>query len=109
MSRASTADQTERINMAIELLKKNASLAEAVSSLASRCGLSRRQAYRYLQQAQAAEKPLPIPESKSVFTVKLPIGLIHAVRTRARRRGQPIGDLVAHALEDFLGKEGSHG
>lgn len=95
--------------MAIELLKKKASLADAVSSLADRCGLSRRQAYRYLQRAQSAEKALPIPESKSVFTVKLPIALIQAVRTTARRRGRPISDLVAHALEDFLGKEGSHG
>jgi transposase-like protein len=110
VSRASAADQTERINMAIELLKKKASPGEAVSSLARRYGLSHRQAYRYLQQAHAADMPLPIPESKAVFTVKLPPSLIKAVRREARRQRQQISDLVAHALEDFLKqKPGSHG
>jgi hypothetical protein len=111
VSRASAANQTERINMAIELLKKKASLGEAVSSLARRCHLSPRQAYRYLQQAHALDKPLPIPESKAVFTVKLPPSLIKAVRRKARRQGQHISDLVARALEDFLQKKnpGSHG
>jgi hypothetical protein len=106
VSRASAADQTERINMAIELLKKNASLGEAVSSLACRCRLSQRQAYRYLRQAQAVDRPLPIPESKAVFTVKLPPSLIQAVRRRARHQGRPISELVARALEDFLQKHG---
>jgi hypothetical protein len=111
VSRASTADQTERINMAIELRKKKASLGEAVSSLATRCRLSHRQAYRYLQQAHAVDKPLPIPESKAVFTVKLPPSLIKAVRSQARRQRQQISDLVARALEDFLQKKKprSHG
>lgn len=111
MSRASAADQTERINMAIELLKKEVSLGEAVASLVSRCRLSKRQAYRYVRQAQAVNKPLPIPESKAVFTVKLPPSLIKAVRRKARDHGQPISELVARALEDFLQKQntGSHG
>ena len=97
--------------MAIELLKKKASPGEAVSSLAKRYGLSHRQAYRYLQQAHAADMPLPIPESKAVFTVKLPPSLIKAVRREARRcQRQQISDLVARALEDFLKqKPGSHG
>jgi hypothetical protein len=84
------------------LLKKTASLAEAVSALTKRCGLSSRQAYRYLRQAQAVDKPLPIPESKAVFTVKLAPSLIKAVRRQARRHGQQISELVARALEDFL-------
>ena len=111
MSRASAANQTERINMAIELLKKKVSAGEAVSSLASRYRLSQRQAYRYLQRARAVDKPLQIPESKAVFTVKLPPSLIKAVRRKARQQGQPISDLVARALEDFLRKQnsGSHG
>jgi hypothetical protein len=102
VSRASAAEQTKRINMAIELLKKKASLAEAVSALAEHCRLSRRQAYRYLRQAQGVDKSLPIPESKAVFTVKLAPRLIKAVRRQARRHGQQISELVARALEDFL-------
>lgn len=97
--------------MAIELLKKKASFAEAVSSLAGQLRLSKRQAYRYLQQAEAASKPLPIPEAKAVFTVKLPPSLIEEVRRRAHDQKQPISDLVAAALRESLRrpKPGSHG
>ena len=111
MSRASAANQTERINMAIELLKTEASVGEAVSSLARRCRLSPRQAYRYLRQAQSVDRPLPIPEAKAVFTVRLAPSLIKSVRRQARRRGEQISELVAQALEDFLQRKnpGSHG
>jgi len=95
--------------MAVDLLKKKASSQGAVSSLVAHCGVSARQAYRYVQRAQESSKPLPLPEAKDVFTVKLPVGLIDRVRQRAHREEQAISDLVAEALEDFLKKRRSHG
>ena len=80
--------------MALELLKKETSPKEVVSSLEAEFKLSARQAYRYLQQAQRTTKPLAVPEPKAVFTVKLPTTLIQRVRQIARRRRQPISDLV---------------
>ena len=95
--------------MALDLLKKKISPQEVVSSLEVKFGLSARQAYRYLQQAQRTTTPLALPEPKAVFTVKLPTSLIQRVRQIARRRRQPISDLVAQALEDWLTKSKAHG
>jgi predicted DNA-binding transcriptional regulator YafY len=97
--------------MALALLKKNVPLGEAVSSLAKRCQLSNRQAYRYLRHAQAVGSPLPIPETKSAFTVKLPPRLIEAVRGEAHQIDMPISDLVARALGEYLQRRepGRHG
>ena len=109
VGRASGVEQTKRLNMAVDLLEKNATPQEVVSSLVLHCGLSPRQAYRYVQQAQQACRPAPLPEKKSIFTVRLPIGLIQQVRRQARDRGEPISDLVKKALRDYLEKSESHG
>lgn len=95
--------------MALDLLKKKISPREVVSSLEAEFELSGRQAYRYLQQAQKTTNPLALPEPKAVFTVKLPTSLIQRVRQIARRRRQPISDLVNQALEDWLTKSKAHG
>jgi hypothetical protein len=95
--------------MALDLLKKNNSPKEVVSSLVAEFDLSARQAYRYLQQAHRTRKPLALPELKTVFTVKLPLNVVQRVRQIARGRRQPISDLVTEALEDFLTKRRTHG
>jgi hypothetical protein len=95
--------------MALDLLKKKISSKEVVSSLEVEFDLSARQAYRYLQQAQKTPRPLALPEPKAVFTVKVPKSLIQRVRQIARRRRQPISDLVTQALEDWLTKSKAHG
>jgi hypothetical protein len=95
--------------MALELLEKKISPREVVSSLGAKFELSARQAYRYLQQAQSTTKPLALPQPKAVFTVKVSTNLIRRVRQAARRRRQPISDLVSEALEDWLTKSKAHG
>jgi hypothetical protein len=95
--------------MALDLLKKNNSPKEVVSSLVAEFDLSTRQAYRYLQQAHKTRKPLALPEPKMVFTVKLPLDVVQRVRQIARGRRQSISDLVTEALEDFLTKRRPHG
>ena len=71
MSRASDAQKAERLNRARDLLRAFDQLPEAVSRLAQGCGISPRQAYRYLQQAQRLKGPVPVSEAKTAFTVKL--------------------------------------
>ena len=46
----------------LDLLMKEISPKEVVSSLEVKFALSARQAYRYLQQAQRTTKPLAVPE-----------------------------------------------
>jgi Ribbon-helix-helix protein, copG family len=107
--RASALERSQRINMALDLLKKDNSPKEVVSSLVAEFDLSTRQAYRYLQQAHKTRKPLALPEPKTVFTVKLPLDVVQRVRQIARGRRQSISDLVTEALEDFLTKRRPHG
>ena len=95
-------EQTQRVNAAIELLRKKATPGEVVSALSARFDLSSRQAHRYLQRAQEASRPLSPPEAKEAFTVKLPKGLIQEVRLAARQRKLRISDLTAKALRGFL-------
>ncbi len=109
MSRASARERTQRVNMALDLLEKKISPSEVVSSLGAKFDLSARQAYRYLREAQNTTKPLAVPQPKAVFTVKLPTNLIRRVRQLARRRRQPISDLVTEAVEDWLTKSKAHG
>jgi hypothetical protein len=62
-----------------------------------------------VQLAQETPAPVPIPESKAVFTVKLSRRLIGQVRRRARKKGESISDWVAAALLQALEADSPHG
>lgn len=95
--------------MAIRLLAGQPAAGHAAVELANRWRLSLRQAYRYVQQAEHCPQLLPVPDTKVVFTVKLPQRLVRKVRQRARRTEQPISEWVARALGTFLEVEQGHG
>jgi len=57
MTRSSNTDKTHRLNAAFNLLAQGYPLAEAAEALTQQFGLSRRQAYRYLQEAQEIDAP----------------------------------------------------
>jgi hypothetical protein len=109
MTRSTEPVRTERINMARMLLNQYSSSVQVISVLMTQYGVSRRQAYRYVQEAQKTEQELPLPEQKIVFTVKLPKGLIQRVRERAQSTGQSISNLTTLALERFLSSGEDHG
>jgi hypothetical protein len=109
VSKSSEAEQAQRVNATLSLLRQKTSPGEVVSWLVTHYGLSQRQAYRYLQHAQQISGPLPVPESKAVFTVKLPRSLIAHVRKQAWRQGEPISQWVAQALRQALQSGQGHG
>lgn len=109
MKRATQAQHTRRLNTAIQLLADRAAAGRVAVKLAGRCRLSLRQAYRYVRCAQRCPQPLPVPEPKRVFTVKLSPKLIRQVRQQARRGKQPISQWVSRALGSFLEAEQTHG
>ncbi len=49
---------------------------------------------------------MEVPDSKVVFTVKIPAGLARRVRRAARATGQSISALVTQALHKFLDDHG---
>ncbi|MDD5269513.1 MAG: hypothetical protein PHO08_20805 [Methylococcales bacterium] len=67
MTRSSNTDKTHRLNASFHLLAQGYTLAEATEALTQQFGLSRRQAYRYLQEAQQIDAPVLV-SSPSVPT-----------------------------------------
>ena len=103
MSRATKADKSRLVNAAYRLLARQPELAEAAQELAREFALSRRQAYRYLDQAGALSAPVPAVEPMVAVTFKLPVGTVRALRGYARRSGLTLGQIVTQALVTFLG------
>jgi predicted HicB family RNase H-like nuclease len=98
VAKSSEAEQARRVNATIQLLERRTSTSQVLAEVVTRYRLSRRQAYRYLQQAQQANCPVAVPQEKSVFTVKLPRPLIAQVRRRARQEQASISAWVEQAL-----------
>lgn len=107
--RSSSTQLAQRINGALLLLRRLRSSTKAVAALVRRYGVSRRQSLRYVRQAKRVGRVQPIPEPKVVFTVKIPLRLVRALRQMARSTGESLSALVTRALEAFLQKRGGHG
>jgi len=109
VTKSSAAEQARRVNLTLSLIRQPTSTPEVLKELITRYGLSRRQAYRYLQQAQQADLPVAVPEPKAVFTVKLPRSVILKVRQQARRQRCSISLWVEQALRVRLDPAKGHG
>ena len=69
--------------------------------LSGRLGCSQRQDRRYVTQAAESGRA-EIPDEAVVFTVRLPVRLVAAVREHARASGRTISSVAVQALEEFL-------
>lgn len=105
MTKSSNSEIAERINLAIDLLRKSSSKDKVLIVLMEQFVVSRRQAYRYVQQAQKTKHKLIIPEQKEVFTVKLPPSLVSHLRRFADLTGESLSNIVTQALKLFLKKK----
>lgn len=68
-------------------------------------GLSARQAYRYLQEAQAIERPVPVATPNVAMTIKVPEDTAAKLRAHALATGLTIGDVVSRAVSALLSRE----
>lgn len=109
MTRASDAQKAERLNLARTLLREHKHLPDAVEHLAQDCSISRRQAYRYLEQAQQLKHPVPVGDAKVSFTVKLSHGLVHRLRAYAASTGLTLSEIASRALSAVLHRGGGRG
>ena len=103
MTRATKAHKARLLNAARRLLVQQTEVADAARQLEDECALSRRQAYRYLEQAAALTAPVPAVEPTVAITFKLPVSTVRALRAYARRSGLTLGQIVTQALTAFLG------
>jgi hypothetical protein len=104
MVKSTNTERARRINAALSLIKKCDTVAQAVHAIELQYGISKRQAYRYVQEAQKIGRRIPIPESKVAFTIKLPLSLIQSLRQYSEQSDLSLGEIVSQALETFLHK-----
>jgi predicted DNA-binding transcriptional regulator YafY len=109
MSRSTKADKARLLNAAHRLLERDTQLSEAAQSLAREFDLSRRQAYRYLEQAAQIGHPVPVEEASIPITLKLPPRTVRLLRAYAARSGLTLGEIVTRALGAFLSALRRHG
>lgn len=101
MPKSSKTEQARRINTAVALLRKYP-ISKAVSVLAERYQISKRQAYRYVKDAKTGGDQIPVPDKKIAFTVKLPEDLTRSLRQHAKAKGLTLSAIVTKALETYL-------
>ena len=104
MERAHNQELAKRVNLAFMLLCKKMPVAQIIIHLTDEFGVSKIQAYRYIQQAKENKEQVAIPEVSVVFTVKQPPSLVNKVREFADTKGVSISKVVKTALEEFLAK-----
>ena len=109
MARSTDAQKAERLNAAHSLLVRGVSLADAVVSLSRQFGLSRRQAYRYLQEAQAIGHAVAVVAASVPITLKIPANVVRDVRAYAVFSGLTISEIVTRAITAFLTAVRGHG
>lgn len=106
MARAGQAQRVSRVNIAFRWLQAGLSAPEVTQRLAAEIGISSRQAYRYVTEAQQIDAPMATVETKAVFTVKLPLSLITRLHQYAESTGQTLSQIVSQALVAFFRRGG---
>jgi len=109
MARSTKADKARQLNAAYRLLERKTELPRAAQSLSLEFGLSRRQAYRYLEQAARLDHPVEVVEARVPITLKLPPRTVQRLRSYARTSGLTLGEIVTRALAGFLSALRRHG
>ena len=102
MGKSSNLERAKRINSARAFINRHDTAAKAVSGMIDQYGISKRQAYRYIQEAKMIRKDVPIPDTKIAFTVKLSQNLIQALRQHAKDTEKTLSEIVTRSLEAFL-------
>jgi predicted HicB family RNase H-like nuclease len=108
MARSTQAQRAERVKAAQELLARGNSMAGAAVALSRDFGLSRRQAYRYLEEARASA-PTPVTAGSATITLKIPSALGEELRAYAANRGLSLSETIRRAISNYLSAARGHG
>lgn len=100
--KSTQAERAERINAALSLVKKHSTVSQAADAMAEKYHISKRQAYRYINDAKKVGAKIPIPDQKIAFTVKLSQSLIQGLREYAKNSEKNLSEIVTQSLEVFL-------
>ena len=106
MPRADQAQRVLRVNLAFRWLQAGLSPPEVTQRLAAQIGISSRQAYRYVTEAQQMNAPMAAVEAKAVFTLKLPQSPIARLHQYSESTGQTLTQIVSQVLLAFFRRGG---
>ena len=73
------------------------------------CGISRRQAYRYVQHARGLTAPVLVPDVKVPFTVKVSRRVVRALHGHAHATGLSLSEIVSRAIVARLARSRGRG
>ena len=109
MIRSTRAQKAERVRAAERLLASEIGMAEAAMTLSREFGLSRRQAYRYLELARAGAPARSSAENSVTITLKMPESLARSLRSHAARHRVTTSAVVRQAVVALLTAKRRHG
>jgi hypothetical protein len=109
MARSTQAQRAERVKAAQELLARGNSMAGAAVALSRDFGLSPRQAYRYLEEAQTAAPAPAVTAGSVTITLKIPSTLGEQLRAYAAGSGLSVSETVRRAISSYLSAARGHG
>ena len=78
-------------------------------ALSREFGLSRRQAYRYLEGVRAGGTAPPVPENSITITLKMPESLAGDLRAHAAKHDLTTSEVIRRAVSAFLAAKRQHG
>ena len=109
MIRSTRVQKAERLRAARRLLADEIGMAEAAMALSRSFGLSRRQAYRYLELARAGAPAPSAAENSVTITLKMPESLARGLRAHAPSAGVTTSEVVRQAVAALLAAKARHG
>jgi hypothetical protein len=109
MARSTQAQRAERLRAAQELLARGTGVAGAAIALSRDFGLSRRHAYRYLEEAQAVAPAPAVAEGSVTITLRVPNNLARELRAYSASSGLTLSETVRRAISAFLAAARGHG
>jgi hypothetical protein len=109
MGHATAAQKAERLNRARRVLEEVDPRPDAVARMMGACGISRRQAYRYVQHAGRLTAPVPVPDAKVPFTVTVSRTVVRRLHTHAHATGCSLSEIVTRALVALLARSRGRG
>jgi hypothetical protein len=113
MARSTKTQKSLNLNAAHRLLSRGTSRAEAAGILSRECGISLRQAYRYLKHARAIGRAVPVSEPLVAATFKIPGDVLQQLRAYSAISGLTLSAILTRAVKRYLAsaarQRGKHG
>lgn len=105
--RSTRVGRIKRLNRAVKLLRRFRSSVKVMNILRKDYGISRPQAYRYVQEAQKLGKAVPVPEAQEAVVVQLPVSMSQCVRRLKRKGRGNLSRIMAESLAAYLKRHGT--